>query len=98
LLVSANSEIEVLNEQINELTKKLDEASEKERVLGIQTRDDKQKQRGRTLRILESEIPLLADCLTALDRDPPKVKIAKEYIDLVLQKLSKELVEIKGAE
>lgn len=98
LLVSANSEIEVLNEQINELSKKLDEASEKERVLGIQTRDEKQKQRGRTLRILEREIPLLADCITALDRDPPKVEIAKEYIDLVLQKLSKELVEIKGAE
>jgi hypothetical protein len=98
LLVSANSEIQDLNEQIKELRKKLDEASEKERVLGIQTRDEKQKQRGRTLRILEGEIPLLADCLTALDRDPPKVEIAKEYIDLVLQKLSKELVEIKGAE
>jgi hypothetical protein len=98
LLVSANSEIEGLNAQINELRKQLDETSEKERVLGIQTRDEKQKQRGRVLRILEGEIPLLADCLTALDRDPPKVEIAKEYIGLVLQKLSNGLVEIKGVE
>lgn len=98
LLASAHSQIEGLNEEIEGLRKQLDAAREKERVLGIHTRADQQLQKGRTLRILEGEIPILADCLKALERDPPKVAVAKEYMGSVLQKLSNELAELKGEE
>lgn len=98
LLTSAHSQIEGLNEEIEGLRKQLDAAHEKERVQVIHTRADQQKQKGRTLRILEEEIPMLADCLTALERDPPKVAVAKEYMGTVLQKLSNELAELKGDE
>lgn len=96
LLDKANRQIEGLQEDVEGLRKQLAIAQEKERVQGIHTRADQQIQKGRTLRILEEEIPILADCLTALERDPPKVAVAKEYMGTVLQKLSNELTELKG--
>ena len=96
LLAAAQSEIEGLSEQVDSLHKQVKAAHEKERVQGIHSRADQQFQKGRTLRILEEEIPILSDCLKALERDPPKILVAKEYMGSVFEKLSKELNALKG--
>jgi uncharacterized coiled-coil DUF342 family protein len=94
--VTAQNEIKGYVAEIEALRKQVADAHEKERVQGIHMRADQQFQKGRTLRILEEEIPILADCLKALERDPPKLLVAKEYVGSVLEKLSKELNDLKG--
>lgn len=95
-LVLAQNDIEGLKEEIAGLRIQLEAAHEKERVQGIHMRADQQSQKGRTLRILEEEIPILGDCLKALERDPPKVEVAKHLMGSALEKLSNELSELKG--
>ena len=97
-LVLAQNDIEGLKEEVAGLRIQLDAAHEKERVQGIHMRADQQSQKGRTLRILEEEIPILGDCLKALERDPPKVEVAKHLMGSALEKLSNELSELKGGE
>lgn len=89
-------EINKLKSEIIDLREQLDVSNENARVQGIHLRDDQHKQRGRTLRALEEEIPMLQDTLKALERDPPKIIVAKDYIARVLDNLNCELKYLRG--
>lgn len=91
LLAAKKEETAGLNQQIESLRAQVDAAGEEIRVHKVHSKDDLERQRSRTLRALEDEIPVLADCLTALNRDPPKVEVAKEYLGAALDKLNNEL-------
>ncbi len=89
-------EIGNLKLEIDNLRTQLDVAHEHARVQGIHLRDDLRKQHGRTLRTLEQEVPMLQDTLKALERDPPKVTIAKDYLAWVIDNLTNELKHLRG--
>ena len=90
-LSAKKNEIILLNEQLSTLQLQVDANVEEIRILKVHTKDDLERQKSRTLRTLEDEIPVLADCLTALTRDPPKLEVAKEYLGTALDTLNKEL-------
>jgi hypothetical protein len=96
LLYAKQAEIDGLKQEIEALRKQLEAVKEEGRVSGVHFRDDLERQRSRTLRALDDEIPVLKDCLTALDRDPPKVEIAKEYLGTALDNLNEELKQLRG--
>ncbi len=96
LLDLDRSEIDGVNEQMNSLREQLNATHENARVQEIHMLADQHAQKGRILRILEEEMPILADCLKALEREPPKVGVAKEYIGTALEKLNKELNQLRG--
>jgi hypothetical protein len=83
-ILTLNNDVRVLEERIATM-------EEEVRVLKVHNRDDLERQSSRTLRVLEDEMPVLTDCLTALNRDPPKVEVAKEYLATVLDTLTGEL-------
>lgn len=91
LLLAKEDEIVLLNEQLSTLQLQVDASVEEIRILKVHSKDDLERQKSRTLRTLEDEIPVLADCLTALNRDPPKVEVAKEYLGTALDTLNREL-------
>lgn len=97
LLVAKQNEIEAKLEEIAALGNQITHIQEELRVQKVHSRDDLEKQRSRTMRTLEDEIPVLTDCLTALRRDPPKVGVTKEYLESTLDKLNEELKKLKGA-
>lgn len=96
LLEAKESEIAAMSEEIKALHAQVKVVQEELRVQKVHSRDDLERQRSRTLRTLEDEIPVLADCLTALRRDPPKVEVTKEYLESALDKLNEELKQLKG--
>lgn len=84
------------SEQLRELQAQLETAREQSRIQGVHSNDDLSRLRGQVLRLFDSELPVLQDVLTALDRDPPKVGVAREYLGSVVENLSKEISRIKG--
>ena len=62
----------------------------------MHSNDDLSRLRGQILRLFDSELPVLQDVLTALDREPPKVGVAREYLGSVVDNLGKEISRIKG--
>lgn len=97
LLEAKEREIEARLEETEALRKQVADVQEELRVQKVHSRDDLERQRSRTMRTLEDEIPVLTDCLTALRRDPPKVEVTKEYLESTLDKLNEELRKLKGA-
>lgn len=91
VLAIKEQEIDALNQQLSALRAQLLATEEEVRVLKVHSKDDLERQASRTLRALEDEIPVLTDCLTALNRDPPKVEVAKEYLGTALDTLNNEL-------
>lgn len=83
-------------EQLRELQAQLETAREQSRIQGVHSNDDLSRLRGQVLRLFDSELPVLQDVLTALERDPPKVGVAREYLGSVVENLSKEISRIKG--
>lgn len=82
--------------QLRELQAQLEAAREQSRIQGVHSNDDLSRLRGQVLRLFDSELPVLQDVLTALDRNPPKVGVAREYLGSVVENLSKEISRIKG--
>lgn len=60
---------------------------EQARVTGVHAQADIDALRGRVFRVLQDELPLLQDALIALERDPPRVAPATEYLRAALDKL-----------
>lgn len=83
-------------EQLRELQTQLDAAREQSRIQGVYSNDDLSRLRGQVLRLFDSELPVLQDVLTALERDPPKVGVAREYLGSVVENLNREISRIKG--
>lgn len=81
--------------RLHELQAQLDVAQEQSRIQEVHSNDDLSRLRGQVLRVLTSELPILQDVLIALDRDPPKVAVAREYLGSVVEKLNKEISRIK---
>ena len=79
-----------------ELQTQLEAAKEQSRVQSVHSNDDLSRLRGQILRLFDSELPVLQDVLTALDREPPKVGVAREYLGSVVDNLGKEISRIKG--
>ncbi len=96
LITTKELELSKLELELSDLRVQLVAAHENTRVQGIHFRDDQQKQRGRTLRALEEEVPMLQDTLKALERDPPKINVAKDYLARVLDNLNNELKQLQG--
>lgn len=82
--------------QLYDLQAQLDTAKEQSRIQGVHSNDDLSRLRGQVLRLFDSELPVLQDVLTALDRDPPKIGVAQGYLGSVVENLSKEITRIKG--
>lgn len=82
--------------RLYELQVQLDAAKEQSRVQSVHSNDDLSRLRGQILRLFDSELPVLQDVLTALDREPPKVGVAREYLGSVVDNLGKEISRIKG--
>lgn len=78
-----------------ELQAQLGAAEEQSRIQEVHSNDDLSRLRGQVLRVLNSEMPILQDVLIALDREPPKVAVAREYLGSVVEKLNKEISRIK---
>lgn len=91
LLTTKELEIASLNQQLSGLREQIQATEEEVRVVKVHSKDDLERQAGRTIRALEDEIPVLTDCLTALNREPPKVEVAKEYLGTALDTLNNEL-------
>ena len=91
LLTTKEREIASLNQQLSGLREQIQATEEEVRVLKVHSKDDLERQASRTIRALEDEIPVLTDCLTALNREPPKVEVAKEYLGTALDTLNNEL-------
>ena len=91
LLAAKEREIASLNQQLSGLREQIQATEEEVRVLKVHSKDDLERQASRTIRALEDEIPVLTDCLTALNREPPKVEVAKEYLGTALDTLNNEL-------
>lgn len=83
-------------DRLYELQAQLDVAKEQSRVQSVHSNDDLSRLRGQILRLFDSELPVLQDVLTALDREPPKVGVAREYLSSVVDNLGKEISRIKG--
>lgn len=83
-------------DRLYELQAQLDAAKEQSRVQSVHSNDDLSRLRGQILRLFDSELPVLQDVLTALDREPPKVGVAREYLGSVVDNLGKEISRIKG--
>ena len=82
--------------QLYDLQAQLNTAKEQSRIQGVHSNDDLSRLRGQVLRLFDSELPVLQDVLTALDRDPPKIGVARGYLGSVVENLSKEITRIKG--
>lgn len=95
-LDSKENEIKALKTEIEALREQIANALETTRVQGVHLRSDLDKQRNRTLRVLNDEIPVLADSLTALEREPPKIAVARNYLGSAIDKLNEELRLLKG--
>lgn len=80
---------------LDELQAQLDAAQEQSRIQEVHSNDDLSRLRGQVLRVLNGELPILQDVLIALDRNPPKVAVAREYLGSVVEKLNKEINRIK---
>lgn len=83
-------------DRLCELQAQLEAAKEQSRVQSVHSNDDLSRLRGQILRLFDSELPVLQDVLTALDREPPKVGVAREYLGSVVDNLGKEISRIKG--
>ena len=94
-LKQCEAELAEKTARLNELQAQLDTAQEQSRIQGVHSNDDLSRLRGQVLRVLNSELPILQDVLIALDRDPPKVAVAREYLGSVVEKLNKEISRIK---
>jgi hypothetical protein len=81
--------------RLDELQAQLGAAQEQSRIQEVHSNDDLSRLRGQVLRVLNSEMPILQDVLIALDREPPKVTVAREYLGSVVEKLNKEISRIK---
>jgi len=91
ILEIKDHEIQTLHQEATALRARIASMEEEIRIHKVHSKDDLERQSSRTLRALEDEIPVLTDCLTALNRDPPKVEVAKEYLATALDTLNDEL-------
>ncbi|OBY91001.1 hypothetical protein A6723_020535 [Pseudomonas sp. AU11447] len=94
-LKACEAELADKTARLNELQAQLGAAQEQSRIQEVHSNDDLSRLRGQVLRVLNSEMPILQDVLIALDRDPPKVTVAREYLGSVVEKLNKEIGRIK---
>lgn len=96
LTQAKDDEIRELKEELASYQAKISEVHENSRVLKIHLKDDLRKQKGRTLRALENELPMLQDALKALEREPAKITVAKDYIGRALDNLNNELEQLRS--
>jgi len=90
-----DDEINVLKSQIESFQLEIKQVKEDQRVEKIHLQDDQRKQKGRTLRALEEETPMLQDALKALGREPAKIAVAKDYLGRALDNLNNELEQLR---
>jgi len=95
LVLTKDDEINVLKSQVDKFQLHINEANEKQRVEKIHLQDDQRKQKGRTLRAFEEEIPMLQDALKALEREPAKIAVAKDCLGRALDNLNNELEQLR---
>lgn len=94
-LKACEAELADKTARLNEFQAQLGAAQEQSRIQEVHSNDDLSRLRGQVLRVLNSEMPILQDVLIALDREPPKVTVAREYLGGVVEKLNKEISRIK---
>lgn len=94
-LKACEAELADKTARLNELQAQLGSAQEQSRIQEVHSNDDLSRLRGQVLRVLNSEMPILQDVLIALDREPPKVTVAREYLGSVVEKFNKEISRIK---
>ncbi|MBM5570544.1 MULTISPECIES: hypothetical protein [Deefgea] len=85
----------LLQAEIEALRLKLKSTVEASHVTGVHLKDDLEKNRGRTYQVLEHEVGVLNDCVTALQRNPPKIQVVQMYLPDVIDHLNDELKKLK---
>jgi len=73
----------------------LEQYQEQARVKSIHHNDDVHQLQSRINRLLQAELQLLRDALVALQRDPPKVPVALDYLDEAITNIDKEANRLK---
>ena len=73
----------------------LEQYQERARVKSIHYNDDVHQLQSRINRLLQAELQLLRDAHVALQRDPPKVLVALDYLDEAITNIDKEANRLK---
>lgn len=94
-LKTCEQEIVDLKRQISDLHEKNATLEKESRVKILHLNDKLSQSRGQTLKFFENELPSIQDVLIALERDIPKIGVAREYLGNIIEKMSKEINRIK---
>ncbi len=91
----AFEKISNLEVQLNATQTELASEREQRRIDCIHQKDAQEQQRVHTLQVLESDIQLISESLVALTREPPKAKVAQNYMTSVFESLNEEIKYLK---
>jgi len=97
IALEKNKEIQRLGAEVDQLKQQIVADHEERRVANIHSKDDQRKQIGRTLRVLEEELPMLQSALTAVGREPPKTMVTKDYLGRAIDSLRDELGKLRSS-
>lgn len=84
-----------LEENLHASEAALEQYQEQVRVKSIHHTDDVHKLQSRINRLLQAELQLLRDAHVALQRDPPKVPVALDYLEEAITNIDKEATRLK---
>lgn len=84
-----------LEENLHASEAALAQYQEQVRVKSIHHTDDVHKLQSRINRLLQAELQLLRDAHVALQRDPPKVPVALDYLEEAITNIDKEATRLK---
>ncbi|MBZ2187848.1 hypothetical protein K8B33_01960 [Alcanivorax sp. JB21] len=85
----------VLENNLHTSEAALQQYKEQARIKSIHHTDDVHQLQSRINRLLQAELQLLRDALVALQRDPPKVPVALDYLDEAITNIDKEATRLK---
>lgn len=94
-LQAAQLQIVTLEQEVQGLHATVKAERETQKALQAHATADVTSAVNQTYRLLDRELPMLRDGLTALERDPPKVPVAREYLSSALENLQREFNRIK---
>lgn len=94
-LSEAQQQNVVLENSLHARETALERYQEQARVKSIHHNDDVHQLQSRINRLLQAELQLLRDALVALQRDPPKVLVALDYLDEAITNIDKEATRLK---
>lgn len=94
-LQAAQLQVKALEREVDDLHATVRAERETQKALQAHATADVTSAVNQTYRLLDRELPVLRDGLTALERDPPKLAVAREYLSAALENLQREFNRLK---